>query len=341
MVSRHYPSQYRQYTKNTRNNGLHKLMTGSLTTDMISPPLSPNCDFDFNHITPQVRQALEYVSNKLQKDGTYLTFAAMRSRPLPIGQGCNLTTIPVNKLSDEVHLTLQKHIRRAAKKFDLCSNWMVILSEGVPHHEYVINRTLRQNDVLFSLEGLTLLNIDRIYLLKQYLNVLSSSDSLSSPSSSMVDHIPDHIYVDSCIFLLRKSMKDTAGRPFTKNFFHCAYDHLSVRDSLLANIAKTYFSKYGHNAILLSKPNTAATKPDSSPKGESKYRPNRPRRSKDRASPSGKRVSFMRKLSPASPCPRTKTPHTASDVTPITRNEWHLLIGEPENLTRQRPVQTT
>jgi hypothetical protein len=300
-----------------------QLPFGSLTGDMISPPLSPNSDLNFNTITPAVRSALEYLSSKLECKHVHLTLIVSRDKPLPVGQGCKLQTYTISKLEESSRRAFNRYSVRAAKKHGLQPGWMATLHSSCsqdavsnPSWDYTLHRSILQNDVLFSQEGLTLLNIDR-----------------SKPST---DHIPDNIYMDACLWLLRQLLRETGGRPFTKGFFHCAYDHLQVRDDLLVRLANEYAFKYDHDAIILPKPK-AVPKPRiaaTSPLKRSVA--GRHRRS---GSASARMAAAKRQVSGGRIGP--KTPLSASDVTPITKNEWNMLMEIALGGIKLVPVQGT
>lgn len=344
----------------SRNRGdIRPPSTDPLTRDMISPPLSQESAFDSNMIAPQVYSGLEYVSSKLQSNTLHLTLILSRSKPLPIGQGCNLTVFPVGTLSDNERHIFSKYIRRAARKYHLQPKWMALSSSSsgmdtMFNPEYLIDRSLKQNDVLISLEGLTILNIDRTYTLKQYLNALSTP--WVTPNT-MIDRIPSRIYTDACLYLLRQSVQSTGGRPFAKSFFYHAYNHLHFEDNLIVDIANEYFAHYKQVAIVLPKPPVPDPVPEPDPKsqqkGESKQvinpkvivsKPEEEKAEKQKvkkkeisaSSLATRRVSFAKALSPL----RARTPHSASDVTPITRNEWNILVSD-STVGRMKPVQLT
>nr|KMM72321.1 hypothetical protein CPAG_08618 [Coccidioides posadasii RMSCC 3488] len=270
-----------------------------LTSDMISPPLSPESGFDPNRVTPAFLSALEYVATKFLSMSMHARFIVARFTPLPIGQGSNLNIIPVTTQDKEAWALCSKYVRRAAKKYHLSSSWMTPLDlcdTPMMHWEHIVKRSLVQGDVLFSHEGLSLLNIDHVYSLKQQLNALSRNKT---------DHIPKHIYLDSCLYLLRQTMRETQGRPFTRGFIHCTYDHLHVRDDLLLLLAKEYRAQYGQEAIAMFKP--------------------RPKNQRGTKYFINCRGSMQRQPSMHQ---KPRTPNTATDVTPITRGEWQFLLEQ-------------
>lgn len=315
-----------------------RLAVGPVTRDMISPPLSPGSHLDFNTISPAVRSALDHVSLKLQRKGVHATFVVFRDKPLPIGHGNKLDTLPISPLDDPTRRSFNYAVRRAAKKFSLRRDWICCQSspspssssfttEGaaaapdIPNWEYIVRRSVLQNSVLFSQEGLTLLNVDHILSLKQQLSALSRGST---------SHIPETIYMDSCVWLLRQIIRETGGRPFTRGFFHCAYDHLHVPDGLLVALAQEYALKHDHEAIVLPPPKTVSTK-----KPAERSRPGH------RHAAVIARTAAMKRqqAQPSSGKVGPKTPHSASDVTPITRNEWKLLMHRALDGIKIVPVQ--
>lgn len=293
--------------------GIHIPNGRIVTTDMISPPLSPDSNFDFETLVPSVRPALEYISRKLQQKAIHLTLIVGWETPFPTGQSSDLIVIPVTPLDQQSRKTLERIIEKASKKFSLGRGWIdALVASKLNRHtdEYLIEQSLRQNEVLFSDEGLTLLSIDRIYMFKRRLCILSCGKT----------RIPEETYISSCVHLLRQTIKHLQGRPFSKAFFHRVYDQLDVRDEVLVKVADAYRAKYQQNGIVF---------PQTHQKQE------HPRRSSLRP-----RVGRRQPTPPRSGTPMRrgpKTPVSASDVTPITRNEWNILMG-PEFHQNKRTV---
>ena len=274
-----------------------------VTRDMISPPISPSSPSSLNFplitITPIIRSALEYVSRKLRKH-THLTLIVARTSPLPVGHGCKLSAYAVSSTGDESTQRLFNSIaKRAARKFFLQTDWITYKSQTAHPGKtwsYIARRSLVQNDVLFSAESLTLLSIDWVYTLKQTLNV---------PSKRACGHVAQSVYFDSCISLLRQIMHETRGRPLSRAFFHCTYDHICVSDAVLLAVSKAYFAKYKQPAIVFPDMKTTYVA------------------QKQRQKRTGK---IFEGTSQKSPTQGAKTPLSASDITPTTRSEWNTLM---------------
>ena len=282
--------------------------TRSITSDMISPPLSPDFNFDADILTPSTLPALEYISTKLQQKSIHVTLMVGREKPYPTGDSSDLVLIPAYQLEPQAWKNFCRIVEKGARKFSLGRSWTDALSRQHEQtsNQYLIQQSILQNDVLFSQEGLTLLNVDRLYTLKRRLSVVSSGNT----------HLPADVYINSCVKLLRKTIREFQGRPFSKAFFHRVYDHLNVTDDVLLELASAYKATYGQDGIVVQKAQHIKK-----PSGRA------PRVQKVLMSP---RHGVFLKRGP-------RTPLSASDVTPITKNEWNILMS-PEFLQQRPPV---
>ncbi|KAL6235007.1 hypothetical protein BDW75DRAFT_210797 [Aspergillus navahoensis] len=289
----------------------------SVTSDMISSPLSADFNFDSETLTPSIIPALEYISHKLQQKLMHVTLLVGRGKPYPTGQPSDLIVIPSTTLEPSVSRTLTRTVAKAAARFALGQSWSDALARS--HHErhaneYLIERSILQNEVVFSREGLTLLNVDRIYTFKRRLCILSTS----CPTSKSKATATHESYINSCVRLLHRTIEDFNGRPFSKAFFHRVYEQLDVSDELLAHVADVYRKQYKQDGIVIPpapKPAVLVV--------EKKKSPVRAVRIKKPSTTQKSGLSPAGTLTKRGP----KTPLSASDVTPITRNEWNLLFG--------------
>ncbi|KAH8425497.1 uncharacterized protein LDX57_003248 [Aspergillus melleus] len=351
--------------------------TRTLTPDMISPPLSPDFTFDSETLPASSLPALEYISRKLQQKMMHVTLLVGRGKPYPTGAPSDLMVIPISPLDPISLRIVHRTVAKGAAKFSLGASWTDALARAQYErhtNEYLIQQSIMQNEVVFSREGLTLLNVDRIYTFKRRLCMLSSRGP----------HVEEE-YVGSCVSLLHRTIQDFQGRPFSKAFFHRVYEQLDVRDELLMHIADVYRKSFGVEGIVLPerggvaeqtatrapvskkrsasrmgkgaamkpvmqsvpeveciKPATTSTTTTTTP--AIKILPvkpapaNKPLPAKPtsttrpvRKSPLRGAIRSPREAGP----PRSrmptkrgpKTPQSASDVTPITRNEWNMLVG--------------
>ncbi|KAK2750461.1 hypothetical protein FQN55_002060 [Onygenales sp. PD_40] len=279
-----------------------------ITTDMISPPLTPDVDSSFDTLPTAVLPALEYISNKL-RGITHLTMVVGCGAPLPLENQSELALLPVGKLDAHTWRSVHRIVQKATKKFSLGSAWTTAiqqsqLQQNETHNDHLLRQSILQNDVLFSQEGLTLLNIDRVYTIKHRLRALSQG----APAKT---GIPEHLYTKSCVQLLRKTITHYKGRPFSLAFFNCIYEDVHVSQDLLVRVANEYHAKYGKVGIVLPQ---KQHKPVFS-------HPQRPRHQP--AHHVQKRKDGIKRLGP-------RTPLSASDVTPVTQGEWTMLLNSQE-----------
>lgn len=306
-----------------------------LTAEMISPPLSPSFNFDSETLPPSIYPALEYISAKLQQKMMHVTLLVGRGKPYPTGQPSDLMVIPITQLDTQGTRTLFRAVAKAASKFSLGQSWTDALTRSQLEqaaNEYIIHQSIMQNDVVFSREGLTLLNVDRIYTFKRRLCILSHRSSA-----------PEDTYIASCVQLLHRTIADFHGRPFSKAFFHRVYEQLDVRDDLLTLVANTYKKEFSQEGIVLPPRPRAEHSSKKSPVRTVRARcePAPPRFraapiSKPMPKPASKPISksVSKPVSKRAP----KTPLSASDVTPITRNEWNMLMAS--DLKKSNPTVT-
>ncbi|PYI01194.1 hypothetical protein BO78DRAFT_401479 [Aspergillus sclerotiicarbonarius CBS 121057] len=276
--------------------------TRSLTSEMISSPLSPEFNFDSETLTPSIIPALEYVSSKLEQRMMHVTLLVGRGKPYPTGQPSDLIVIPITPLDETAWRIVFRTVAKGAGKFSLGPSWTDALNRSQHErqaHDYLIQQSIMQNEVIFSREGLTLLNVDRIYTLKRRLCILSHRGTS-----------PEEPSITSCAQLLHRTIKDFHGRPFSRGFFHRVYEQLNVPDELLTQVANTFRKQYKQEGIIMPP----------RPKAElARKSPLRAMRAARRQNPPPTRYNLPTKRGP-------KTPLSASDVTPITRNEWNMLV---------------
>ncbi|OQE19670.1 hypothetical protein PENFLA_c018G07628 [Penicillium flavigenum] len=345
----------------------------TLTNDMISPPLSPEFSFDSETVTPSLLPALEYISSKLQQRMMHVTLLIGRGKPYPTGQPSDLMIIPIHTIEPQAWRVLERAIAKASKKFSLGPSWTDAISRSQYErqaNDHLVKQSILQNEVIFSQEGLTILNMDRIYTFKRRMCILSTRPISRNNEQS----------VSSCIRLLHRIVADFSGRPFSKAFFHRVYEQLDVPDEQLTAVAVAYKNVHNQDAIILPVQAPApapAPAPEAVPaldlapvpakveavvpaKATTKVQPKVQAKVQAKAQPKAERVILKPKADPIptrvkaerhrevkrspiqtvrgrrQPPPSMrghnkrgpKTPLSASDVTPITRNEWNILVSQ-------------
>ncbi|KAI9837712.1 MAG: hypothetical protein M1819_006645 [Sarea resinae] len=363
------------------------------STPKSTPSSTPtSASFDVKHdnvkqfrIPPYLLPALDYISQKLQSKQHLLTLIVGWD-PLQ-----NLMLIPAHPLSPKAYRAIMTIVAKAAKKFLIGDEWMKRLLDMSPdgfegqtrEDAFLVRRSLLQNQVLFSSEGLTLLAIDHVYTFKLQLDALSSHSEKNvppSPSSPPVetsflldpedDDFDSNTVTDvgkdsspregavlalenTCITTLRRITEAHGHRPITRNYLSRAHVHLPIDDSLLRHINDGYVASYGEIGIAIaigderqlphtsSTPCVLRTTLDLTP--EPAEVAARARSEPDLERTEIADAGFEPELEPdrvPEPLLHSRpvserswrgpiTPNTATDVTPITRNEWNMLMGLP------------
>jgi hypothetical protein len=313
----------------------------TITSDMISPPLSPDFNFDSDALTSSALPALEYISHKLQQKSLHVTLLVGRGQPMPTGQAADLVVIPVTDIDVASWKIFYRIVEKGAHKFSLGQSWTDALSQHIAmrmKNDYLVEQSLRQNEILFSQEGLTVLNVDRIYTLKRRLCVLAASQELSKKNPAHEEK-----YISSCVSLLHKTITNCQGRPFSPAFFHRIYQNLPVTDELLKKVAVAYKARFNQDGIVMPKPKSSKPAPSVAARREttagttSRTSPvmrvgprvvhRRAGATNQSRGPMNMHSHFRAPSRAATPKRGPKTPVSASDVTPITRNEWNILMG--------------
>jgi hypothetical protein len=130
-------------------------------------------------------------------------------------------------------------VQRAQKLFNLNTNWVnttLDRSISADIRESVIERTLLQNDIVFSSEGLTLFALDHCYALKSTLDKLSRG-SWDASFSDAVD-------------ILRRLVYISRGRAMTRGYIRQCYSKMEVTDNMLLRLNSEYERRHGHRGIV-------------------------------------------------------------------------------------------
>lgn len=166
----------------------------------------------------------------------------------------------------------------------------------------MIRRSLRQNHVLFSSEGLTLFALDQLYTFKCQLYTYSRS--LSSYDLGLA--------VDD----LHRLVLSQSGRPISKAYLTRAYDWLGFSRAALADVNEHYKLAYG-GARRLAGIHTQDSDSRSPPPLKTTFGAWELRTENERA----------------------QTPNSWEELTPVTKGEWLcLMVGEGWEEPKTVPV---
>jgi len=140
-------------------------------------------------------------------------------------------------VSHKAEKILRSSIQKAEKKFNIGSGWLSSQSMTTeitcPNTNDLIRRSLVQNNILFSSEGLTLLSLDHVYTFKCLLHTYSRSRS-SADLATAVDE-------------LRRLVLNNNGRKITKTYLSRTYEWVKVSLAALIEVNKGYKATHGGN----------------------------------------------------------------------------------------------
>lgn len=193
----------------------------------------------------------------------------------------------------------------------------------------LIKYSIRQHEVIFSQEGLTLLSTDRIYTLKRRMCILSCRPSHNEEQA-----------MACCVRLLHQISTDFDGRPFSKTFFHRVYPQIELPDAQLEAVAVAYKRSHNRDAIILPPPPQVQLSAGLLSDNEAMPVPIRPEPKRTSQCTKTQPIQAPRSGRPALSLEKAirhapKTHMSPTDLTPITRSEWNRL---PK--VRRAPVTT-
>ncbi|KAA8912023.1 hypothetical protein FN846DRAFT_897565 [Sphaerosporella brunnea] len=192
----------------------------------------------------EITQALEYVSRDLRRKnlhvhlivgGCSLPCLLYKTKPTCT----SLSILLVSELTPKTMTTLTRSVQRAQKLFNLNTNWVnTTLGRSVPEdlREIVVERSLLQNDIFFSSEGLTLFALDHCYALKSTLDKLSRGSWDAS--------------FDDAVDILRRLVYISRGKPMTRGYIRRCYPSMEVTDNMLLRLKAEYERQHGHRGMV-------------------------------------------------------------------------------------------
>ncbi|KAK8125450.1 uncharacterized protein PG998_001209 [Apiospora kogelbergensis] len=149
-------------------------------------------------------------------------------------------------LSAKDEKTLRATFYKAERKYRAGPSWLppATTAAACGLSGDLIRRSLLQNEVLFSAEGLTLLGLDRLYTFKA---ALSAYARTTLPASSLTKplHLPADRMMEDAVDELRRLVLANGGRPVTKADLHRRYDWIGVSASALGDVERMYRRAYG------------------------------------------------------------------------------------------------
>ncbi|KAI0539904.1 hypothetical protein GGR58DRAFT_205094 [Xylaria digitata] len=125
----------------------------------------------------------------------------------------------------------------------------------------LVRRSIQQNEVLFSADGLTLLGLDRLYSFKAALaayarTIITSDSQMQSPlgSPGLSNHpmppaptstMADGSRLEDAVDCLRRLVLSNGSRPVPKAELYRNFDWMGVNSTALADVERMYKRAYG------------------------------------------------------------------------------------------------
>ncbi|KAI1457702.1 hypothetical protein F4805DRAFT_170607 [Annulohypoxylon moriforme] len=165
-----------------------------------------------------------------------------------------LRLIYTGLLSPKAEKTLRTTIQKAERKFKIGTGWLppATTASACGLNLDLVRRSILQNEVLFSAEGLTLLGLDRLYTFKAALSAYSrsrftsgTSSPLASPTPTPTPKIADSSRIEDAVDSLRRLVLANGGRPVSKADLYRSYDWLGVNARALRDVESMYRRAYG------------------------------------------------------------------------------------------------
>ncbi|KAI0179994.1 hypothetical protein GGR52DRAFT_222566 [Hypoxylon sp. FL1284] len=207
-------------------------------------PLTPASPFPRTPLTPHTPSSIATTTTSSSMCST----AAQQQGPNEFG----IRLIHATPLSPKAERTLRDTILKAERKFRVGTGWLppAASASACGLNADLVRRSLLQNEVLFSSEGLTLLGLDRLYTFKSalaaYGRSVSNSSGIGGASSSLSPAAADSTrVVEDAVDSLRRLVLANGGRPVSRADLHRSYDWLGVSARALRDVESMYRRAYG------------------------------------------------------------------------------------------------
>ena len=213
--------------------------TESVTSQEITafPPLPPSFHWDLQKKSKLMLPAFQYISHKLYEKEISVPLIISDHEPY---------VIPVWPLPRKSQLILAKIIRKVVKKFALEPSWLTAVAsvpnKGLPKvfeayqpDSYIVRRSIVQNDIIFSDEGLTLLSMDKIYIFKQLLCFLSKPDWVETSRD---------VCLSSCLHLFQQINEIYTDPKLSKGYLERVYKEVDFKEEAFEQVTSAISTNY-------------------------------------------------------------------------------------------------
>ena len=178
--------------------------------------------------------AFNYISHNLAEQGLQVALIISEHGPY---------LIPVWHLPRKSQIAFTRIVRRACARYKIVPGWMTAIAsvsskkdlhkifEAYKPDAYLIRRSILQNQIIYTTEGLTLLSIDHVYTLKQLLCTLSKKQWISYSRQ---------VCLSSCAHLLHRINTIYKGTKFSKGYMNRVYKEIPLKEAALDEVMTEY-----------------------------------------------------------------------------------------------------
>ncbi|KAI0481444.1 hypothetical protein F4859DRAFT_419870 [Xylaria cf. heliscus] len=221
-------------------------------------PLTPMTPLPSTPLTPHTPSSIATIITSASSCATSHPFQS----PEPFG----IRLVYTSPVSPKDEKTIRATITKAERKFHIGSGGLpaVTTASACGLSADIVRRSILQNEVLFSSEGLTLLGLDRLYSFKAALSAYAKS--ITTPSSRMqtpvrspglsnhpINTIPptpttmaaDSSRLEDAVDCLRRLVLSNGGRSVPKADIYRSFDWMGVNQAALSDVEQMYRRAYG------------------------------------------------------------------------------------------------
>ncbi|KAI0097658.1 hypothetical protein GGR51DRAFT_465339 [Nemania sp. FL0031] len=221
-------------------------------------PLTPGSPLPSTPMTPHTPSSIATITSAPSSCATSHPFQS----PEPFGFRL-IYTSPVSVKEDKM---IRATITKAERRFRTGPGGLPVAMTAAAcgMSADLVRRSIQQNEVLFSSEGLTLLGLDRLYSFKAALSAYAKSITTSKPhaqppmrspglSNHPINSVPptptamaaDSSRLEDAVDCLRRLVLSNGDRPVSKADLYRSFDWMGVNPAALADVEHMYRRAYG------------------------------------------------------------------------------------------------
>ncbi|KAI0969307.1 hypothetical protein F4678DRAFT_170498 [Xylaria arbuscula] len=221
-------------------------------------PLTPASPLPSTPMTPHTPSSIATITTAASSCAT--------SHPFQSSESFGVRLIYTSPTSPKDEKMIRATITKAERKFHAGVGSLppVMTASACGLSADLVRRSIQQNEVLFSSEGLTLLGLDRLYSFKAALTAYAKSiitpnsrihTPLNSPglSNHPINSMPptptsmtaDASRLEDAVDCLRRLVLSNGSRPVPKADIYRSFDWMGVNPTALADVERMYKRAYG------------------------------------------------------------------------------------------------